>query len=61
MIDGKPVAAGIGISGVYWKDLPGLAIMFREYAVGMTPPILLHNVHLKGSMLTEVRYRAGNI
>lgn len=28
---------GNGTSGVYWKDLPGLAIMLREYAIGTFP------------------------
>lgn len=32
---GKAIGPGKGVSGVYWKDLPGLAIMLREYAFGM--------------------------
>ena len=31
------ISPGNGTSGVYWKDLPGLAIMLREYAFGMIP------------------------
>ena len=34
---GDVVKAGpYGDYGVYWKDLPSLAIMFREYAIGMS-------------------------
>lgn len=32
---GKAIGPGKGVSGVYWKDLPGLAITFREYAIGV--------------------------
>ena len=33
--NGDTVKAGpYGDYGVYWKDLPSLAIMFREYAIG---------------------------
>lgn len=34
---GRPIGPGGGFSGVYWKDLPGLAITFREYAIGWYP------------------------
>lgn len=30
---GRPIDPGGGFSGVYWKDLPGLAPIFREYAI----------------------------
>ena len=30
---GRPIGPGGGFSGVYWKDLPGLAIIFRQYAI----------------------------
>ena len=30
----QPVAGGNGVDGVYWKDLPNLAVIFREYAIG---------------------------
>ena len=35
--NGNAIDPGNGTSGVYWKDLPGLAIMLREYAMGMFP------------------------
>lgn len=35
--NGNAINPGSGITGVYWKDLPGLAIMFREYAIGTFP------------------------
>lgn len=31
---GKAIGPGGGYDGVYWKDLPALPIMFREYAIG---------------------------
>ena len=31
---GHPVTGGNGVDGVYWRDLPNLAIIFREYAMG---------------------------
>lgn len=34
---GKAIGPGGGFSGLYWKDLPGLAITFREYAIGELP------------------------
>lgn len=35
--NGNAVKAGpCGNYGMYWKDLPSLVIMFREYAVGMS-------------------------
>lgn len=44
---GDAVKAGpYGDYGVYWKDLPSLAIMFREYAIGMCTCTLLLFVHL---------------
>ena len=30
---GRPIGPGGGFSGVYWRDLPGLAIIFRQYAI----------------------------
>ena len=33
---GHPVTGGNGVDGVYWRDLPNLAIIFREYAMGNT-------------------------
>ncbi|KAI4281496.1 MAG: hypothetical protein L6R38_003644 [Xanthoria sp. 2 TBL-2021] len=35
---GKPIGPGGGYSGVYWKDLPAMGIMFREYAIGTHSP-----------------------
>ena len=35
--NGSAINPGSGISGVYWKDLPGLATMFRECAIGTFP------------------------
>jgi len=34
---GRAIGPGGGFSGVHWKDLPGLAIKFREYAIGTLP------------------------
>lgn len=34
---GRAIEPGSGFSGVYWRDLPGLTIMFREYAMGRAP------------------------
>ena len=34
---GRPIGPGGGFSGVYWKDLPGLAIIFRHYAISESP------------------------
>jgi len=34
---GRAIGAGSGYFGVYWKNLPGLAITFREYAIGTLP------------------------
>ena len=36
---GNAINPGGGITGVYWKDQPGLAIMFREYAIGTLPAL----------------------
>lgn len=45
--NGDAVKAGpYGDYGVYWKDLPSLAIMFREYAIGMFTSILPFFLHL---------------
>ena len=45
--NGDAVKAGpYGDYGVYWKDLPSLAVMFREYAIGMSTCILLSFLHL---------------
>ena len=45
--NGDAVKAGpYGDYGVYWKDLPSLVIMFREYAIGMCTCTLLLFVHL---------------
>ena len=45
--NGDAVKAGpYGDYGVYWKDLPSLAMMFREYAIGMSVSIFLHFLHL---------------
>ncbi|KAL8850862.1 MAG: hypothetical protein Q9221_004175 [Calogaya cf. arnoldii] len=35
---GKPIGPGGGYGGVYWKDLPAMPIMFREYAIGTYAP-----------------------
>jgi len=35
---GRPIGPGGGFSGLYWQDLPGLAITFREFAMGTFPP-----------------------
>ena len=44
--NGNAVKAGpYGNYGVYWKDLPSLAIMFREYAIGKSTCILLSLLH----------------
>ena len=38
---GKAISPGGGFTGVYWRDLPALAIMLREYAFGTLPNIVL--------------------
>ena len=35
--NGHPVAGGNGVDGVFWRDLPNLAVMFREYGIGKSP------------------------
>ena len=50
--NGDAVTAGpYGDYAVYWKDLPSLAIMFREYAIGPFTCILLLFLHL-GKQIT---------
>lgn len=34
---GRAIGPGGGFSGIHWKDLPGLAITFREHAIGTLP------------------------
>ncbi|KAL8671695.1 MAG: hypothetical protein Q9168_003817, partial [Polycauliona sp. 1 TL-2023] len=34
--NGRPIGPGGGYSGVYWKNLPAMGIMFREYAIEST-------------------------
>ncbi|KAL8990078.1 MAG: hypothetical protein Q9177_001186 [Variospora cf. flavescens] len=34
---GKAIGPGGGFPGVYWKDLPGLGITFREFAIDIEP------------------------
>lgn len=34
---GRPIGPGGGFAGVYWKDLPGLATIFRQYAISEFP------------------------
>ena len=35
--NGNAINPGSGNPGVYWRSLPGFAIMFREYAIGISP------------------------
>ncbi|KAL6719568.1 hypothetical protein ACLMJK_003810 [Lecanora helva] len=35
--NGRPVSPGGGYTGVYWRDLPALAVMLREYAFDIEP------------------------
>lgn len=56
---GKAIGPGKEVSGVYWKDLPGLAIMLREYAFGMFSTsycaVLMDEMDESISMLTRTR------
>lgn len=36
---GHPITGGNGVDGVYWKDLPNLALMFREYGIDVDPGV----------------------
>lgn len=43
--DGKPINGGpYGNYKVYWRELPSLAIMFREYAIGMGQKLTLSTI-----------------
>lgn len=37
--DGEAMKCTHGMPGVYWRGLPGFAMVFREYAVGMCPVV----------------------
>lgn len=38
--DGHPIKAGMGWSGIFWRDLSGLAVILRESAFGKHTGIL---------------------
>ncbi len=42
---GRAIGPGGGFSGVYWRDLPGFAITFREYAMGTLPTLNSSLIH----------------
>ena len=58
---GNVVNAGAnGNYRMYWKDLPNLAIMFREYAIGTLPNNVAFKPHKERERLTVSRYRTRN-
>lgn len=48
--DGKAIECKHGFPGVYWRGLPGFAMVFREYAVGMCPVVNLCLVYTREHM-----------